>query len=82
MKPVDDIDCYLDLKTLSKRSCMSVRSLRDDLKDPEHPLPYFRKGGKVYVSWCEFKEWMARFRQEAEDLDKKVEDAVNRLTGV
>jgi hypothetical protein len=74
-------DCYLDLKRLSKRSCMSVRGLRDDLKDPEHPLPCFRKGGKIYVRWTEFATWMENFRPEAEDLGKKVDDMVNGLVG-
>ena len=73
-------DCYLDLKKLSKRSCISVRTLRDDLKDPEHPLPFFRKGGKVYVSWGEFTLWMKHFKAKQEDTGKLI-DAVNRLAG-
>lgn len=73
-------DCYLDLRRLSERCCMSVRSLRDDLKDPTHPLPHFLKGGKIYVSWPEFKIWMEdRFRVKKPDLQQKIDEAVSDL---
>lgn len=82
MVPLDNIDDrILDLKALSLQSCMSVRTLRDDLKDPEHPLPCFRKGGKIYVRWFEFVIWMENFRAEAEDLGKKIDDAVSHFVG-
>lgn len=77
----DTQDRYFDLRTLSEQSCMSVRSLRDDLKDPEHPLPCFRKGGKIYVRWSDFVSWMEGFRAHSEDLGKKVDDAVSHFIG-
>lgn len=57
-------DRYLDLKGLARLTCISVRTLRDDLKDPEHPLPHFRKNGKVYVLWSEVAAWMEYYRVE------------------
>lgn len=81
MNVTDIQDGYLDLKTLSERSCMSVRSLRNDLKDPECPLPCFHKRGKIYVRWSEFLAWMEKFRSEPEDLGKKVDDAVSHFVG-
>ena len=74
-------DRVLDLKRLSVQSCMSVRTLRGELKDPEHPLPYFHKGGKIYVRWSEFLTWMEGFRAKPEDLSKKVGDAVSHFMG-
>ena len=76
-----DGDHYLDLKTLSERSCISVRTLRDHLKDPECPLPGYRLKGKVLIRWSEFNNWMERHRLEVEDFNKKIEDAVSHLTG-
>ena len=74
-------DYFLDLTTLAKRSCLSVRSLRDHLKDPFNPLPAFRLKGKILVSWSEFQQWLAGFRYEPESFEQKIEDAVNQLTG-
>ena len=74
-------DYFLDLATLAKRSCLSVRSLRDHLKDPFNPLPAFKLKGKVLVSWLEFTQWLEGFRYEPESFEQKIEDAVNHLTG-
>jgi len=74
-------DCYLDLNRLAKRSCLSVRSLRDRLKDPLNPLPAFRLKGKVLVNWPEFKKWLQDFRYETGSFEEKIQDAVNHLTG-
>lgn len=72
-------DIFLDLKTLSKRSCISVRSLRGDIRDPDNPLPCFKKGGKVYVRWSEFVQWMDGFRHVAEDKEATINERVKRL---
>jgi hypothetical protein len=75
-------DFFLDLKSLSKRCCMSVRSLRDHLKDHEHPLPSFRVGGKILVRWSDFTAWMElNFQVEHEDYERRISDAVNHLVG-
>lgn len=75
-------DIFLDLKTLSKRSCISVRSLRGDIRDPDNPLPCFKKGGKVYVRWSEFVRWMEQnYRHEPEDYAGKVDEMICRFTG-
>lgn len=55
--------CYLDLRALSKRSCLSVRSLRYSIKDPVDPLPHFRCGQKILIYWPEFILWMDRKRE-------------------
>jgi hypothetical protein len=71
-------DRYYDLNTLSGECCLCVRTLREHLKDKQHPLPYFKVGGKVLVKWSEFETWMekhrARRRQGKDDLDKTVDD--------
>ena len=82
MNRLDNIDDrILDLKRLAERSCMSVRSLRDHLKDPEHVLPSFRVGGKVYIRWPEFIDWIEHFRVKPENLREKVDDAVSHFLG-
>ena len=78
---VETEDRYFDLKTLSGRSCMSVRTLRDDLRDPAHPLPHFQKGGKILVKWSEFIAWMEFFRVKKPDLQRKIDEAVSGLVG-
>lgn len=80
MTKVDD--AYLDLRTLCEKTCMSVRTLRDDIRDPDHPLPCFRKRGKVYIRWSEFCSWMEEnFRDEPESYDDKIDAAVAKISG-
>jgi predicted DNA-binding transcriptional regulator AlpA len=62
---------YLDFKKLSGRSSISVRSFRDYIKDPSHPLPYYKLAGKNLVKWSEFEEWISRYKvNENFDVDE------------
>jgi len=64
---------YLDLKKLSNRVSLSVRTLRDYLKDSYHPLPHYKLAGKILIFWPDFKEWIVRYRTEGEiDIDSIV----------
>jgi len=71
-------DKYLKLKDLSVYSGMSIRRLRDFIKDPEHPLPCFRMEGMILVRQSEFNSWMERnFRLREKDIDQIVDEVVN-----
>jgi hypothetical protein len=72
-------DFFLDLKRLSERTSIGVRSLRDHIKSPSHPLPSYRVGGKILVNWLGFKEWIATLRSKTVDLDKMVDDIMKDL---
>lgn len=73
-------DKYLKLKDLSVYSGMSIRRLRDFIKDPEHSLPCFRMEGMILVRRCEFDSWMEQhFRLRKRDLDQIVDEVVNGL---
>lgn len=74
-----DLDPYLSLKALSTYSGLSVRSLRDAVKDPVHPLPHYRLGGKILVRRSEFDRWMAQFRREGADLDPIVSEIAKEV---
>ena len=54
-------DGYMDLKTLSAYSTMSIRTLRRHLEDVTHPLPCFRPGRKVLVKRSVFDQWLSQF---------------------
>ncbi len=63
-------ESYLDLKTLSCRTCLSVRTLRDYLKAGYNPLPCYKLAGKILVYWPDFKEWINKYRTEGQiDVD-------------
>jgi lambda repressor-like predicted transcriptional regulator len=63
----------MSLKALSGYSGLSVRTLRTLLKDPDHPLPCYRIGGKVLVRRSEYDTWAARYRQVGNaDLNRVV----------
>ena len=70
---------YLDLKHLSRESCICVRSLRAFLKDASHPLPFFKVRGKVLVSWSEFKAWIEAYRIDHTGQGKVVDNIVSEI---
>jgi hypothetical protein len=72
------LDPYMDLQALSQYSSISVRKLRDLLKDPPRPLPCYRVDGKILVRRSEFDAWMQRFKYTP-DLDKIVDEVVSEI---
>jgi len=73
-------DKYLKLKDLSAYSGISVRKLRDFIRDSEYPLPSFRMEGMILVKQSEFDGWMERyFRLRKTDLDQIVDEVVSGL---
>jgi excisionase family DNA binding protein len=74
-----DLDPYLSLKALSAHSGLSVRTLRDALKDSVHPLAHYRLGGKILVRRSEFDRWMAQFRHEGPNLDHLVSEIAKEV---
>lgn len=79
------LDPYLSLKALSGYSGLSLRTLRDRLKDPTHPLPCYQIGGpgsKIVVRRSEYDAWVARYRRVGDpDLDRVVADVVRDIRG-
>ncbi len=68
---------YLDLKTLSERTCLSVRTLRDYMKSPDRPLPFYRLAGKNLVYWPDFKKWINKYKAVASmDIDGLVDSVI------
>ena len=56
---------------------MSVRKYRECIKDPHHPLPYYKMAGKILVKWSEFEEWIAHYRVEEKfDIDGIIKDVL------
>ena len=72
------LDPFLSLRALAGYSGLSVRTLRNLLKDPVDPLPYYRIGGKLLVRCSEYDLWAAR-RRETGDVD--VNHAVTEVLG-
>jgi hypothetical protein len=73
-----ELDPYLSLRALAGYSGISVRKLRDCLRDPAHPLPCYRlPGKKIVVRRSEYDAWAARHRQTGNpDLDRIAAEAV------
>ncbi len=68
---------WLDLNGLSAYSSLSVRKLRNHLKDLSHPLPCHRIGGKILVQRVEYDAWAARYPQMSRsDVDRIVDSVL------
>lgn len=74
------LDRYLDLRSASKYSGLSVRTLRAWLSDSERPLPHYRVRGKILVRHSEMDRWLAGFRREsAPNLDRVVDEVLQSV---
>jgi hypothetical protein len=69
---------YLDLKTLSRYSCLSVRTLRVILSRPGGP-PHYRPGGKVLMKKSDWDTWLEQFKTAPVDLDALVADVMAEI---
>ena len=77
--PVTD-DGHLPLRRLAAYSGLSVRRLRDYLRDPVTPIPHDRIGGKIVVRRSEFDVWVSLFRADVRNtVDRVVDDLVQGL---
>jgi hypothetical protein len=75
-----ELDPYLTLRALANYSGLSARKLRDLLKDPAHPLPCFRIGGKLLVRRSDYDTWAARYRQVGHaDVNRVVQEVLAGL---
>ena len=76
----DFYHCYLDLRRLAERSCLSIRFLRGRTKG-ENPIPHHRVGQKIFVYWPEFVEWMSGYRapETSAQIDAEVKEKVDKI---
>jgi hypothetical protein len=71
---------YLSLRALATYSGLSVRTLREYLLNPVHPLPHLKLPGKILVKRTDFDVWIEQFRVAAtESLSDVVEHVVQSL---
>ena len=80
MDNLSDTDRLLDLRSLSRHSCLGVPTLRDYIRSGG--LPHFKLKGKILVSVREFHEWLESFRVDTKpDLNNLVDDVLKSLNG-
>jgi hypothetical protein len=67
--PATSWDSYFSITALSTYSSLSARRLRAFLTAADHPLPYYRVGGRVLVRRSDFDHWIQIFRQPPDSRD-------------
>lgn len=74
-------DQYFTLRSLAAYSGLSIRTLRDYLKQAGDPLPCYRPGGKLLVKRSEFDRWMSGYRTmaPAAGVDRMVDDLMREF---
>jgi len=73
-------DRYLDLKSLSEYSSLSVSTLRNYLHDPDNPIPHYCVKRKILVRQGEFDQWINQHKADNSLLNSIVDEVVNELT--
>jgi len=76
------LDPFLSLRALASYAGLSVRTLRDHLDHPAHPLPHYRVGGKILVRRSEFDAWIAAHRRVGlADVSGIVNEVLGSIAG-
>ena len=78
MDNLSDTDRLLDLKSLSRHSCLGIPTLRDYLRSGG--LPHFKLKGKILIRLSEFDSWLESFRVDTKsDINNLVDDVLKSL---
>jgi predicted DNA-binding transcriptional regulator AlpA len=80
MKDDNLTDRYLDLKTLSAYSSLSVSTIRDYLSDSLNPIPSYCIRRKILIKKSEFDRWMEQHKGDSKRINNMVEEIVNEFT--
>lgn len=75
-------DRYLDLKRLSQYCCLSVRTLREYLADPENPLPFFCVKRKILVRQSEFDKWIEQHRADQRKATRIADEVLKEFRSI
>lgn len=71
-------DDYLKLAEVSRRSSMSVRTIKKHIREIKHYRPTPRS--PILVKWEDFEAWMDRGRKDAQE-DPDVHAILERISG-
>ena len=71
-----ELDPWLSIKAAASYSSLSVRTIRNALKDPTRPLPHYRPiGAKIVIRRSELDLWVKASRVRP-DIDRLVDEVV------
>lgn len=76
-----DNDRYLDLKSLSEYSSLSVRTLREYLIYDGDPIPSFCIKRKILVKQSEFDKWINQYRTDSKKITRIADDVLKDFKG-
>ena len=75
-----NLDPYLSLRALATYAGMSVRWLRGQLEEVQHPLPHYKLGGKIVVRRSEYDRWILAYRRTGRaDVAQIVDEVLREL---
>ena len=71
---------WLDLRTLTQYACVSERTLRSWIHQPNNPLPAAQVGNKLLVRKSTFDEWVMTHQVKPDEtVDVIVNNVMRRL---
>ena len=72
-------DKFLDIKSLSDYSSLSVRTLRDYIADDTNPLPSYCVKRKILVKRSEFDSWIEKYRANNATISNMLDEIVHDI---
>jgi len=74
-----DQDIYFDVKSLSRYSSLSIRTLRNYLSDPADPIPSYRVKRKLLIKKSDFDTWLENHRMKEGEVASQVDAIIRDL---
>jgi len=70
-------DKFLDIKSLSEYSSLSVRTLRDYISNDTNPLPSYCIKRKILVKQSEFDSWIKKYQVNTDKISHIVDGVLD-----
>ncbi len=67
------------VKAFSEWSGISVRKIRDLLKEESNPLPHFRVRGQILIRYDEYLDWLENYRVQPVRSNEEIDKITSKL---
>jgi len=70
-------ESYIDIRECARRLDLSVRTMRNYIKNPRISLPVYKISKKLLFNWAEVERWMDQFRVRTVDIEEIADEIIS-----